>query len=78
MHRWMKMSMKERLFGAVSDEDDKEEVGSCDEDYYDEDSGTFQPIQNVNALQVLIDKELCYSDKIVDYYSIGHVFDTDL
>ena len=60
----------ERLFG-VSDDDngnDENDDSDCGEDYYDEDAGTCKSFQNVVALQVLIDREITSSDKIVDYY----------
>ena len=71
---------EEWLFG-VSDDDngnDENDDSDCGEDYYDEDAGTCESFQNVVALQVLIDREITSSDKIVDYYSIRHVFNTIL
>ena len=72
---------EERLFGAVSDDDgDEEDVNNEEEDYYDEDPGMLNNVvfQNNVALQVLIDREMDDSDKIVDYYAKGRVFNTPL
>ena len=65
---------EERLFGPVSDEDDDDdgEDGVGNEDYYDEDSSTCNDVlQNNVALQVLIDKEIKCSNKIVDSISLS-------
>ena len=83
---------EERLFGAVSDDDgDEKDVNNEEEDYYDEDAGTLNNVvlQNNIALQVLINREMDDSDKIMKLFSCGddgifycyakgRVFDTPL
>ena len=75
---------EERLFGAVSEDgdcyNDEDTISECGgEDYYDEDSGMLNvTLKNNVAVQVLIDKEINASTKIVDYYSSGNVFNSSL
>ena len=75
---------EERLFGAVSEDgdcyNDEDTISECGgEDYYDEDSGMLNvTLKNNVAVEVLIDKEINASTKIVDYYSSGNVFNSSL
>ena len=75
---------EEHLFGPVSDEEQEEseedDLVSNGEDYYDEDSGTCcnGVTQNKVALQVLIEREMSNSIKIIDYFEKGRVFNTPL
>ena len=76
---------EERLFGAVSEDgdcpnNDEDTISECGgEEYYDEDSGTLNvTLKNNVALEVLIEKEIDASTKIVHYCSRGNVFNSSL
>ena len=75
---------EERLFGPIFDEEQEEneedDLISNGEDYYNEDSSTCcnGVTQNKVALQVLIEREMSNSIKIIDYYEKGRDFNTPL
>ena len=71
------------LFGDITDdggEDDTEEEDSPSDDYFDEDNGTCEVLQNDAALDVFLTNELASLPPSVlrDYYELGKVQNTVL
>ena len=67
------------LFGDVSDEeDDGVNCSDDDDDYFDEDNGTCNVLQNNIALNVFLDNELMSSSSLKDYYKLADISNTSL